>query len=294
MQPALAFILFELFDLSLESGKMNNCSKLPLFPSSFVGGRARLCPLPADPFSSPIPAWAEILEADREAVPMAPLKHHRSYLLDDGPRFEIREEDLMEIRRKYGITPSVGRRCSSEYERVPDGGDNEVAVFEANLEAGFRVIIPSLVAAVSLYFGFCTSQLTPLTWRTLMAIQVLGEFHGFSIGVHKVLYLYFFAPSVSKPGFHHLFSRGGAPLVDEPSRGLRGNFLPSPFCILEISVALDLPSLLDVSRLVSVSEEAVVKLAMEIPRSFQGVAFLTSKETLRHSRVWGNVVRLSV
>ncbi|KAL0802334.1 hypothetical protein Bca101_057510 [Brassica carinata] len=155
---------------------------------------------------------------------MAPLNHHRSYLLVDGLRSEIREEGLMEIRRKYRIPPLVGMRCSSEYERVPGGGDNEVAVFEAYLEAGFRGIIPSLVVAVSSYFGFCPSQLTPLTWRTLMAVQVLGEFHGFSIGVHEVLYLDYFSPLVSKPGFYHLRSRDGAPLVDEPSRGLRGHY----------------------------------------------------------------------
>ncbi|KAG2328559.1 hypothetical protein Bca52824_011287 [Brassica carinata] len=92
---------------------MNNFSELPSFPASFVGGRARPCRLPANPFSSPIPAWAEFLEADRDAVPMAPLKHRRSYLLDDGPCSEIREEGLLKIRRKYGIPHLVGMRCSS-------------------------------------------------------------------------------------------------------------------------------------------------------------------------------------
>ncbi|KAL0898633.1 hypothetical protein Bca101_082594 [Brassica carinata] len=65
-------------------------------------------------------------------------------------------------------------------------------------------------------------------------------------------------------------------------------------CILETPISHDLPLLLDVSRLVSFSREVVVKLVMEIPRRFRGVAFLTSKEALCHSRVWGNVVRLSV
>ncbi|KAL0846982.1 hypothetical protein Bca101_020228 [Brassica carinata] len=73
-------------------------SELPSFPVSFVGGHARPSHLPADPFSSPIPAWAEVLEADREVVPIAPLKHPHPYLLDDGPRSEIREEGLTECR----------------------------------------------------------------------------------------------------------------------------------------------------------------------------------------------------
>ncbi|KAL0846949.1 hypothetical protein Bca101_020195 [Brassica carinata] len=109
------------------------------------------------------PASAEVPEADRDTVPMAPLKHPRSYLLEDGPCSEIREEDLMEIRRKYGVPPLVGMRCSSEYDRAPGGGDNEIHVFEAYIEAGFRGVIPSLVAVLSSYLGFCPSQLTPLT-----------------------------------------------------------------------------------------------------------------------------------
>ncbi|KAL0854258.1 hypothetical protein Bca101_059410 [Brassica carinata] len=238
------------------------------FPASFVGGNARPSCLPADPFSFPIPAWAEVPEADREVVPMAPLKHPRSYLLDSGPRSEIWEEGLMEIWRKYGISPSVGMRCSSEYERVPDGGDNEVAIFEAYLEAGFRGIISSLVAVVSSYFGFCHSQLTPLTWRTLMAIQVLGEFHGFSIGVHEVLGNYPFGDDWGK---RYVFAK------------IPGLFSYPTFW-----------RTVDVSLPASFSGEAEVKLAIEIPLCFLGVAFLTSKEALCHSHVWGNVVRLSV
>ena len=98
-----------------------------------------------------------------------------------------------------------------------------MAVYEAYLEAGFRGVIPSLIEEVSSFFGFSPSQLTPLTWRTLMALQVLGKLHGFSIEVHEILYSYYFAPLVNKDGVYHLRSRDGAPLVEEPSRGVRGN-----------------------------------------------------------------------
>ncbi|KAF3552051.1 hypothetical protein DY000_02007523 [Brassica cretica] len=135
-----------------------------------------------DPFSSPIPSWGDVLEADNEAVPMAPLRRRRSCFFDDGPRSEVREGDLANIRRKYTIHPSVGMRSPSEFERAPDRGASEVAVYEANLEAGFRDVIPSLIGEVSSFFSFCPSQLTPLTWRTVIAIQVLGELHGFSVG----------------------------------------------------------------------------------------------------------------
>ncbi|KAG2275719.1 hypothetical protein Bca52824_058274 [Brassica carinata] len=114
---------------------------------------------------------------------MAPLRRLCSCFFDDGPRSEIQEGELANMRRKYAIHPSVGMRSPTEFERAPDGGAGEMAVYEAYMEAGFQGVIPSLIDEVSSFFGFCPSQLTPLTWRTLMAIQVLGELHGFSIGV---------------------------------------------------------------------------------------------------------------
>ncbi|KAL0815732.1 hypothetical protein Bca101_072176 [Brassica carinata] len=209
-------------------------SELLAFPSSLVGGCSRPHRLFTDPFPYPIPSWVDVPEADSEA---------------------IREGDHADIRRKYVIhpsvrmrNPSVGMKNPFEFERAPDGGETEV----------------------SSYFGLCPSQLTPLTWRTLMAIQVLGEFHRFSVGVNEILYSYYFAPLVNKARFYHLQSRDGAPLVEEPSRGIR-----------------------DVSRPVSFAGEAVAKLIMGVPRRFRWVTFLVSKEALRHSRVWGKPFLLS-
>lgn len=86
----------------------------------------------------------------------------RSQCDSDVPR-EIREGLLASIQRKYLIHPSVEMRSPSEFKRAPDGGTNEVAMFEAYQEACLRGGIPSLIAKVSSYFAFCPSQLTPLT-----------------------------------------------------------------------------------------------------------------------------------
>ena len=184
-----------------------------MFMFSLVGGLPRPRRPFTETFSSPVPSWGDVLEADSEAVPMAPLKRHRSCFFDDGPCSEIQEGDLANMRRKYAFHPSVGMTSPTEFECAPDGGAGEVAVYEAYLEAGFQGVIPSLIGEVSSFLGFCLSQLTPLTWRTLMAIQVLGELHGFSVGVHEILYSYYFAPLVNKAGFYHLRSRDGTPLV---------------------------------------------------------------------------------
>ncbi|KAF3531420.1 hypothetical protein DY000_02039529 [Brassica cretica] len=237
-----------------------NPEPLP-FLSSIVGGRARPRRPFTDPFSSPVPSWGNVLEADSEAVPMAPLRR------------------------------LLGMKSPTEFERAPDGGTGEVAVYEAYLEAGFRGVIPSLIEEVSSFFGFSPSQLTPLTWRTLMALQVLGELHGLSIGVHEILYSYYFDPLVNKGWFYHLRSRDSAPLVEEPSRGVRGNHpfgdgWNSRYVFVKIHEPVGYPTswrTMDVSRPVSFAGEAVAKLIMGIPRRFRWVTFLVSREALRNA-----------
>ncbi|KAG5392731.1 hypothetical protein IGI04_022694 [Brassica rapa subsp. trilocularis] len=193
-------------------------------PTSLVGGRVKRCRLFADPLSSPVASFREVSETDSEVIPMAPLKQCGSFVLDDGPCSEIQEQGLKVIQRKYGIHSSVQMRSPLEFEHASDGGTGEIAIFDAYLIAGFRGIVPSLVAEVSSFLGFCPSQLTPLSWKTLMSIQVLGELYGLDTGVHEVLYSYYFAPLTIMPGFYHLQPRDGAPLVEEPSRGTRGNY----------------------------------------------------------------------
>lgn len=152
------------------------------FPAAFVGGRVRPHIFSDDPFSSHVPSWGIAPGADSEAAPMAPLKKRCSYFLDVGPRSDICGEDLAKNRRRYAIPSSIGIRNPSEFECAPDGETNEVAVYEAYLKADMRNGIPSLVAEIISYFSFSPSQLTLLTWITLMAVQVLRELHDFSIG----------------------------------------------------------------------------------------------------------------
>ncbi|KAF3534614.1 hypothetical protein DY000_02040784 [Brassica cretica] len=82
--------------------------ELLVFPSSLVGAPPRPRHLLTDPFSSPIPSWGDVPEADSEAVPMAPLRRRRTCFFDDGLRSEIRGGDLANMRTKYAIHPSGG------------------------------------------------------------------------------------------------------------------------------------------------------------------------------------------
>ncbi|KAF3550910.1 hypothetical protein DY000_02007494 [Brassica cretica] len=93
--------------------KMN--PELLAFPSSLMGGRPRPRRLFADPFSSPVPSWGNVPEADSEAVPMAPLRRRCSCFFDDGPRSGIREGDLAYMWRKYAKYPLSSVSVLSTY-----------------------------------------------------------------------------------------------------------------------------------------------------------------------------------
>ncbi|KAG2288252.1 hypothetical protein Bca52824_047856 [Brassica carinata] len=116
------------------------------FPSSLVGGRARPRRPFIDSFSSPIPSWGNIPVADSETVPMAPLRRLLSCFFDDGPRSEIREGDLGNIRRKYLIHPSMG---STIFDPVT------VPLWSRNLRGVSEVITPSGMVEISV--GYPTS-----------------------------------------------------------------------------------------------------------------------------------------
>ncbi|KAF3523528.1 hypothetical protein F2Q69_00047193 [Brassica cretica] len=103
-------------------------------------------------------------------------------------------------------------------------------------------------------------------------------------------YSYYFSPLANKYGFYHLRSRDGAPLVEEPSRGVRGNHpfgdgWNSRYVFVKIQEPVGCPTswrTVDVSRPVSFAGEAVAKLIMEIPRRFRWVTFLGTWQGLRH------------
>ncbi|KAL0796374.1 hypothetical protein Bca101_067751 [Brassica carinata] len=167
-------------------------------------------------------------EANNEVIPGAPSRRRRFRLSDeentDDPRSIIGERDLAGIRRRYSISESVKLRWAGEFERAPDGRVDEVAIFEAYFKAGSRGGIPSLIAEVSSYFAFSPFQLTPSTWRTLIAIQVLGELQGIPFGISEVLYSYSIVPLKDNKGFYQIWSRDGEPIVNEHPRGVRGEF----------------------------------------------------------------------
>ena len=63
--------------------------------------------------------------------------------------------------------------------------------------------------------GILPSQLNPPAWRTLIALQNLGDLNGLVIGVAEVLCSYYVSPLSSTEWRYHLHPQGKEPPVRE-------------------------------------------------------------------------------
>ena len=127
----------------------------------------------------------------------------------------IGAEEVTVWRKKYELPDDVVIQVPDPEDRVSDFGVDEVPVYEGYFASGFRGQIPSLVAKISETLGISPDQLNPPAWRTLIALQNLGDLYGLVIGVAEVMCSYFVSPLSSAEWRYYLHPRGKEPPVRE-------------------------------------------------------------------------------
>ncbi|KAH0903148.1 hypothetical protein HID58_042651 [Brassica napus] len=132
-----------------------------------------------------------------------------------GPLSSIGVEEIAIWREKYNLSEDVIIRVPGPVDRVLDFEIDEIPVYKGFFESGFRDRVPSLVAKVSETFGISPGQLNPSAWRTLIALQNLGDLEGLSIGVAEVLNCYSVSPLNGGEGRYYLHPRSRVPLIHE-------------------------------------------------------------------------------
>ncbi|KAH0867433.1 hypothetical protein HID58_074455 [Brassica napus] len=132
-----------------------------------------------------------------------------------GPPSVIGVEEDSDWRMKYNLPADVIIRVPGPEDRVSDFGVDEVPVYEGYFESGFRDRVPSLVAKISETLEISPGQLNPPAWRTLIALQNLGDLQGLVIGVAAVLCSYSVSPLSGAEWRYYLRPRGKDPPVRE-------------------------------------------------------------------------------
>ncbi|KAL0696062.1 hypothetical protein Bca4012_063242 [Brassica carinata] len=98
-----------------------------------------------------------------------------------GPLSPIGVEEVESWKQRFSLSNEVVIRIPGPSDRVSDFEVNEVPVYEGFFESGFIDRVPSLVAKISEAFGISLGQLNPPSWRTLIAMQNLGDLEGLTI-----------------------------------------------------------------------------------------------------------------
>ncbi|KAH0867705.1 hypothetical protein HID58_074727, partial [Brassica napus] len=148
---------------------------------------------------------------------MAPLPLSRVYA---APPLEcaassVSEDELAEWRSRYSLPYSIVLRVPTPEERASSYIPREIAIYEAFFDSGLRGTIPALIAGLCNLFEISPSQLNPLAWRILIAIQNLGDLEYLSLGISEVLFAYHLAPLNGGEGRFHLRPHSGLPIMEE-------------------------------------------------------------------------------
>ncbi|KAL0716219.1 hypothetical protein Bca4012_065541 [Brassica carinata] len=108
---------------------------------------------------------------------LAPLPLTYTYIAPPlvGPASTVVEDDLVEWRSKYSLSPHIALRAPASEERASIHALGEIPVYEAFFETGFRGAVPALIVGLCDFFEISPSQLNPPAWRILIAIQNLGD-----------------------------------------------------------------------------------------------------------------------
>ncbi|KAF2557201.1 hypothetical protein F2Q68_00016714 [Brassica cretica] len=174
-----------------------------------------------DSSSSSLDLTSEIEELRNATAGEALLPPGGDRLSPVDPLSIIGVEEVANWRRKFRLSDDVTIRIPGPIDRVSDLEPGEIPIYEGFFESGFRDQIPSLVAEISKAVRISPGQLNPTSWRTLIAIQNLGDLEGFAVGITEVLYCYSISPLNGGEFRYHLRPRGKALPVWELSKAER-------------------------------------------------------------------------
>ncbi|KAL0847262.1 hypothetical protein Bca101_020508 [Brassica carinata] len=156
-----------------------------------------------------------------------------------GPLSSIGVEEVESWRQRFGLSNDVAIRIPGPIDRVSDFEVDEVPVHEGFFESCFRDRVPSLVAKISGALGISPGQLNPPSWRTLIALQNLGDLEGLTIGVAEI-HVY----------HSHLFSTSGQ-VCHTSSR--HGSQPATELSIFAVTIFRSVPSVEEIRAIATVA-----------------------------------------
>ncbi|KAH0903358.1 hypothetical protein HID58_042861, partial [Brassica napus] len=155
--------------------------------------------------------------------------------------------------------------------------------------------VPVYEAKISETLGISTGQLNPPAWRTLIALQNLGDLNGLVIGVAEVMCSYFVSPLSGAEWRYYLHPRGKEPPVKEIFKKERkrlpafeGN-LTEKFAFMHLPGFSSIWRLEDLPRVDYPSGKDTIEHVLKLPLERCQTPFLVSKALLKRCSIWGEI-----
>ncbi|KAH0893238.1 hypothetical protein HID58_055667 [Brassica napus] len=228
-----------------------------------------------------------------------------------GPPSVIGVEEVANWRMKYNLPADIIIRVPGPEDRVSDFGVDEVHVYEGYFELGFRDRVLVLVANISETLEISPCQLNPPAWRTLIALQNLGDLQGLVIGVAEVLCSYSVSSLSGAEWRYYLLPPGKEPPVREVPKGKRKRLPAFAGNWTEKFAFMRLPGFLPIWQLEGpLGEEGIIvscfldahlprvdyssgretiERVLRLPIERRQIPFLVSKAVLKCCSIWGEM-----
>ncbi|KAF2619196.1 hypothetical protein F2Q68_00039207 [Brassica cretica] len=169
-------------------------SKHPTSSVPTAADRARVKRRMDSPVSRSDSSWEPCEGSDCDLMATLPLSCVYAAPPLVGPGSSVGEDEMAEWRSRYLLPSYVNLRAPTAEERASSYIPGEITVYEAFFDSGLRGVIPALIVGLCNLFEISPSQLNPLSWRILIAIQNLGDLEYLSLGINEVMFAYHLSP----------------------------------------------------------------------------------------------------
>ncbi|GMN25683.1 hypothetical protein TIFTF001_043923 [Ficus carica] len=175
--------------------------------SNEASERSRPATMSGEEFVS-IPPIARLSEPPRRLTT-------ETYLRTSNPRSVLIEQDLSDIRGRYGFPNEVQIRLPFKGERADPVSEGWICMYTIYFECGLRLPLPPLLIRAMNHYNLAIPQLMPNGMRVFLGLIVLSEEASIELTVDDVLAIYYPQENAKDHGRYSMYPRRKKQVVGE-------------------------------------------------------------------------------
>ncbi|GMN68318.1 hypothetical protein TIFTF001_037375 [Ficus carica] len=139
----------------------------------------------------------------------------QSFLRTSNPHSVLTEDDLSDIRGRFGFSNEVQLRLPFPDERADTVSEGWICMYTIYFECGLRLPLPPLLVQCMHHYQLAIPQLMPNGMRVFLGLIVLSEEAGVELSVDDVLAIYYPQENLKNHGRYSMYPRRKKQVVDE-------------------------------------------------------------------------------